>query len=267
MSTATTATEQPTVKVPLFRSAMYEMLMLAFAYPTLDVRERFNTLIEDIEEFDGTSRSGYLDEVRALRVAMSATQTDALAMAHNHLFEQSSVCSPFETEYEIDPFAKGRQLADIAGFYNAFGMTISASRPNMTDFLGTELEFMSLLSRKEAYAVMRGWKKRREVTLDAERSFLRDHLGRWERAICGEISAHTEQDSGPAEGLYGLAARLATRFIGDDVRRFQARPLRLTQRTLGNQEPLTCPFAVTDEDDPPIVEDLAAELGIADHLR
>ncbi len=262
MSTATPRIEQPNIEVPLLRSAMYEMLMLAFAYPTVDVRERFNTLVEDIEEFEGTNRAGYLDEIRALRIAMSGTSTEALAAAHNHLFEQSSVCSPFETEYEADPFAKGRQLADIAGFYNAFGMTISASRPTMTDFLGTELEFMSLLSRKEAYAIARGWNKRREVTLDAERSFLRDHLGRWERAICGEISAHTEQDSGPAEDVYGLAARLATRFISDDVRRFQARPLRLTQRMLGNDEPLACPFAAPDDGDRPIVEDLAAELGI-----
>ena len=141
-------------------------------------------------------------------------------------------------------------------------MAISDDRPTMTDFLGTELEFMSLLSRKEAYAIARGWKKRREVTLDAERSFLNDHLGRWERAICGEIVTHVEQDSGPAEAAYGAAARLATRFISDDVRRFRAHPLRLTQRMLGSDEPIACPFAASDETEPSIIEDLAVELGI-----
>ena len=81
MSTATPRIEQPNIEVPLLRSAMYEMLMLAFAYPTVDVRERFNTLVEDIEEFEGTNRAGYLDEIRALRIAMSGTSTEALAAA------------------------------------------------------------------------------------------------------------------------------------------------------------------------------------------
>lgn len=260
-ATGTPVAEAPGMEVALFRSAMYELLMLAFAYPAGAVRERFAVLAEDLEEFPATVDAGFVDGVRDLRDRMAETPAAALAAAHNHLFEQSAVCSPFETEYEADPFAKGRSLADIAGFYRAFGMAVSDDRPTMTDFLGTELEFMSLLARKEAYATARGWTRRREVTLDAERSFLRDHLGRWERAICGEIAAHTEQDSGAAEAAYGAAARLATRFISADVRRFGARPLRLTQRMLGNDEPVSCPFAPADEE-PPIVEDLARELGV-----
>lgn len=259
--TTATHTDPTAVNAALFRSAMYELLMLAFAYPTEESRERLAGLVEDMDEVETPGREAYLDEARRAVNALLDTPLGALGAAHNHLFEQSSVCSPFETEYEADPFAKGRQLADIAGFYNAFGMTISAERPTMTDFLGTELEFMSLLSRKEAYASIRNWKRRREVTLDAERSFLRDHLGRWERVICKEIVDHTDQDTGPGEDAYGLVARLTTRFVGDDVRRFQVHPLRLTQRMLGNQEPLSCPFAAPADEDTSIIDEIASEAG------
>ena len=251
----------PQVTAALFRSAMYEFLMLAFAYPTEQVRERLDVLVEDLEEFPPAHDSGYLEEARAVAAGLAALPPSSLAPVHNHLFEQSAVCSPFETEYEADPFAKGRQLADIAGFYRAFGMQVSADRPTMTDFLGTELEFMSLLSRKEAYAAVLGWKRRRRVAVEAERSFLRDHLGRWERVICGEITTHAAADAGTGESAYGALARLTTRFVSEDVRRFGVHPLRLKHRMLSSGEPMECPFA-QPSDEPSVVEDLAVEHGI-----
>lgn len=246
----TAALASPAVEVALFRSAMYEALALAFAYPTLTTLERLSTLLEDLADLDVTARAEHLVEVTELREAFDGRSPVALAAAHNHLFELSSVCTPYETEYEADPFAKGRQLADIAGFYRAFGMSVSPERPNMTDHLGTELEFMALLTRKEAYAEARGWKRRRATTVDAERSFLRDHLGRWERAICREVVEHVQQDGGAEEAAYGVTARIATRWVSADVRRLGVHPLRLTQRLLGNQEPVECPFAPQVEEPP-----------------
>ncbi len=254
----TAVMDDPTVAVALFRSAMYEALALAFAYPEPAACERLETLLADLEEFAPTLEAGYIEDIQRLRGLFASVTPEELAAQHNHLFEQSTVCSAFETEYEADPFAKGRQLADIAGFYQAFGMEVARSRPTMQDFLGTELEFMSLLSRKEAYAAARHWSHRRKVTVDAERMFLRDHLGRWDRAICKSIEQHVAQDHAATGAVYAEAARLCSRFVDEEVRRFQVRPLRLTQRMVGNTEPMDCPFAAPDEE-PSIVETLGAE--------
>ena len=108
-------------------------------------------------QFAPAGESGFLEETQAVAEALLAIPVEALAAVHNHLFEQSAVCSPYETEYEADPFAKARQLADISGFFGAWGLMASSARPTMQDFIGSELEFLSLLSRKEAYTAARNW--------------------------------------------------------------------------------------------------------------
>lgn len=240
---------QPPVQAAVFRSAMYEALALALAYPTPTLLRRLGEALSDLLELPETRQAGYDGSLRAMLDRVD-TEVEALAAEHNHLFEHSAVCSPYETEYEADPFAKARQLADIAGFYSAFGMSISTLRPTLQDFLGTELEFMAYLARKEAYAAARNWRHRRQLTVDAERSFLHDHLGRWEKAVCKDVAEHTalEGDS-PAAAFYGAAAALCVRWVEDELRRFGTKPLRLTQRMVGNDEPVACPFAVASDED------------------
>jgi TorA maturation chaperone TorD len=44
------------------------------------------------------------------------------------------------------------KLADVTGFYAAFELTPATARPDMEDHIAAELEFMSVLALKEAYA-------------------------------------------------------------------------------------------------------------------
>lgn len=243
--------QRPPVQAAIFRSAMYEVLSIALAYPTPSLRGRLDDAIADLIERPEVADAGYADDLARMRDALAASETEVLAAEHNHLFEHSAVSSPYETEYEPDPFAKARQLADIAGFYTAFGMSVSTIRPTLQDFLGTELEFMSYLARKEAYAAVRDWKHRRQLTVEAERSFLHDHLGRWEKAVCKDVTEHTAVEAGvnSAAPFFGAAASLCVQFVEDELRRFGTKPLRLTQRMVGNDEPVACPFAVAAAED------------------
>jgi TorA maturation chaperone TorD len=65
-------------------------------------------------------------------------------------FTMCRECPPFETEYcsNQEPFYRAQQMADIAGFYNAFGLKVS-ERP---DYLPLQLEFMALLLTKQRLA-------------------------------------------------------------------------------------------------------------------
>src|SRR5262245_56598666 len=54
-------------------------------------------------------------------------------------------CPPYETEYcpNSEPFFRTQQMADVAGFYSAFGLTGSTTRRERPDILIRELEFMA----------------------------------------------------------------------------------------------------------------------------
>jgi len=85
----------------------------------------------------------------------------------------------YETSYEPGPGASGGptfQMADIAGFYRAFGFEVSGERP---DHIVPELEFLALVLVKEAYALMAGQVEGAEICATARRRFIAEHLGRW----------------------------------------------------------------------------------------
>jgi TorA maturation chaperone TorD len=88
------------------------------------------------------------------------------------------LCPIYEVEYDKNrAVSQGPTLADIAGFYRAFGLEIIAhERP---DHLALELEFLSVLSYKEVVAFRNNLLEQAEICRDAQRKFLEAHLGRW----------------------------------------------------------------------------------------
>ncbi len=76
------------------------------------------------------------------------------------------------------------RLADIAGFYSAFGFAVHHDRP---DHIVAELEFMSVLLIAEADARDDGRVEQAEIAGDAARVFLRDHLGTWVTAWASRV--------------------------------------------------------------------------------
>lgn len=87
--------------------------------------------------------------------------------------------SPYETTYEPRPGVGGGQtfrLADIAGFYRAFGFEVSGERP---DHIVPELEFVALLYAKEAHALLTGQEENAETCRAARHAFLAEHLMWW----------------------------------------------------------------------------------------
>lgn len=128
-------------------------------------------------------------------------------------------CPPYETEFcpTQEPFYRAQQMADVAGFYNAFGLNVSRTRPDRPDHISLELEFMSLLVTKHRLAGRgrrRHAKGRREVSRQAQWCFLRDHLVWWVPSYATGL--RRKAGTGP----YAALARILAAFMPLERSRF-----------------------------------------------
>jgi TorA maturation chaperone TorD len=95
-------------------------------------------------------------------------------------------CPPYETEYHpsSESFFCSQQMADVAGFYGAFGLATAQAVPERPDYLGLELEFMAFLLLKKRLALASAEHnpdaaEQARVCDAAQRDFFRDHLAWW----------------------------------------------------------------------------------------
>lgn len=112
---------------------------------------------------------------------------------HNALFEStfglvvSGACPPYETEYIHSRFTfqRSNAMADVAGFYRAFGMATAAQSPERPDHLSLQLEFMATLCGLEERAATdaSGNALKARICRRAQRRFLEEHLAWWAPAF------------------------------------------------------------------------------------
>lgn len=204
----------PAIQAILARSAIYKALSLAFSRPTPDIvatlRGPWIARLEGAQEHLPVA-DRFEEEVRGLREALA--DLDGLPAEHQGLFGPAPSCTPYETEYGPLPSArKGHDLADILGFYGAFGFRLAEAARDLPDHIAIELEFMSLLLAKEAYAGIHGLAEEAALCRDAAGKFLQDHVGRWVHAFAGRLEACT---SSP---FYQVLSRMLRRFVESEGR-------------------------------------------------
>jgi len=130
-------------------------------------------------------------------------------------------CPMNEIEYgdlKADPLFQPHRLADLAAFYRAFGLEVGGDGAERQDHLSIELEFMSVLAGKKAFAIEHQLDDEIALCQDAERKFLREHLGRWLPACIWRLSKSLPD--GPLAAL----ARFVREFVAADCLRLCIKP-------------------------------------------
>lgn len=152
-------------------------------------------------------------DVRELITALT-TPRDTIVEEHNRVFGLVTPreCPPYETEYHpcADAFFRSQQLADVAGFYRAFGLETADGRADRPDHVALELEFVAVLLMKKRLALQEETGdavERARLCDGAHREFFKAHLAWWvptftiglRRKACG--------------GLYEVLARVLAALI------------------------------------------------------
>lgn len=117
-----------------------------------------------------------------------AAEKDNLRLEYDRLFRGSEIWL-YGAEYTAEnEFQRSRSLADINGFYKAFGLEVAGDRP---DSLTCELEFMYYVILKESRAPD---EEKASVCLDAGRKFFKEHLYPAAKRIAKKIISHAKCD-------------------------------------------------------------------------
>lgn len=226
----------------LRRAAVIRVLAQGFTYPASGHRRTMQNEFTVLRQ----TRADHSKAIgHDLVHAWQEVSEEALAAEYVRLFTGNGPCPLHETAYGDGRRMNGRpvELADINGFYAAFGLEPSASNPDLPDTLVTELEFYSLLLVKQAYALSRHWAGQRRVSEDAARLFLEQHLGRWVGAFAEGVRAHA------AVQAYRELARTVNDVVAVECAVMQVRPVLNSGRMPYDEmqaDAFTCPHEGTD---------------------
>lgn len=203
------------------RSDLYLWLSRTFRYPDADTmsgleESTLNYLEAMLNTFSERARDALHPVLATLRATSTGLELPSLQSEHRRVFGhiESSSCPPYETRYgSRHLFQQTQQLADIAGFYRAFGLDLSEGANERPDHLAIELEFLHFLCLKEAYALAHHGPEQVELCRDAEAKFLMEHLLSWAPSFAKRLQGVA------GDGFYKHVGSLMAAFLSTEAAR------------------------------------------------
>jgi TorA maturation chaperone TorD len=224
----------------LARAVVWRFVSLGFAPPSAALRRALEDESERLGLEIALDRLG----LPPFRCEPPPDLEDVFGGIFGHTL-RSGPC-PYETEYGgAHVFQQAQELADLQGWYAAFGLERRSDGRERVDHIGCECEFVGFLATKEAYLLERRDDEQLERVRQAYRRFLRDHLGRFGTAVTTRL----EKLGSP--GFYGDLATLCRTFLASECRRVGVRPgpRALPLRPEEPDVPAAC--GASDDGEPP----------------
>ena len=227
ISTPQAIKDSPAVERALNRSKLYLLISWSLLYPEDDEFLDYlqsgefvddgRTAIETLQSMldgQGGDRAGQklmslkkqLDLVEQFITSeCTGWQLGDLQSEHRRVFSNVITldCPPYETLFGNDHvFAQSHVMGDISGFYRAFGVELSKDIHERLDHLSVEFEFMHFLTYKESYSRCHDGAEKTQIVVDAQKKFVRNHIGRWVPLFCRMLSKKADS------GFFRLVAEM-----------------------------------------------------------
>ena len=211
--------KKETVKRLLVLSQAYQFLSSSLFEPN----EQHLELLNDQEYMDEvgsclveTGANKLSESFDHVKKGLQHSTLDTLLDEYRNIFGSTTVatdCPPYEMYFSGSHiFQQTQDLADISGFYRAFGLEVlKDDTTNRWDHVAVELEFLHFLTYKQAYAIENHGDEEQESCLTAKKKFLNAHIGRWIKAFSRAV------ESKSPSGFYRKAAKLASDFVHFDM--------------------------------------------------
>ena len=201
------------------RAALWRLLSLGFAHPTDEMLGELRALTEGILELEGSA------ELELVLEALRSSRADDLEAEYQALFGGKVAVAPYEGSYELDPVRQGRQLADVAGFYRAFGAEAHGPEAERPDHLGCELEFLAYLELRRLVLEEADDADGAELLDEIAESFLGDHAGRWLPTFFEDV-----RRTAPEGSVFAAFAALGEAVVAAELERRGIQPSPLPRR-------------------------------------
>jgi len=185
----------------VFRAGLTRLAGRILGYPDREALAEIHDLAEKVRTLTGDeSWQARLDNVAEQAAAASSDELEGEYLA---LTEGNGRASLAEGSYAPGVGAALElRLADLSGYYAAFGMERDPGAPR-PDHASVELEFYSELLLRTAYGIETGDAEQEAICSDAARNFLAQHLGGWLPLAAERLGQQAE--SGHLVGAAGLA--------------------------------------------------------------
>ena len=228
--------DAPAVERALSRSKLYLLLSWSFLYPeddefldylqsgefVEDGRAALDNLTKALEDKSGPlaqeSLSAIVAHLDAIEEWVNAEGSNwnlqDLRDDHRRVFSNviSLDCPPYETLFGNDHvFGQSYTMGDIAGFYSAFGLQLSHDIHERIDHLSVELEFIHYLAYKESYALIHDGPEKLQTVVDAEKRFVKEHVGRWVPLFSGMLKRKADY------GFYKALADFTSDWVAFEI--------------------------------------------------
>ncbi|MEK7483194.1 MAG: molecular chaperone TorD family protein [Planctomycetota bacterium] len=175
----------------------------------------------------------------------------------------SRECPPYQTEYCPQTFSvyRSHQIADIAGYYAAFGIEPSRQFPLRADHIVLEFEFMAWVISKALYAEDDGESDGEAICKEAQKKFFQEHLVWWVPAFASALHRKAEgitNDSNKeyitSRSYYGQLSILLASFIPLERNFLQVAPptelitpnMQIQEESSSPENCEECPLASSD---------------------
>ncbi len=228
--------DSPAVERALARSKLYLLLSWSYLYPEDDefldylqsgelaedgraaldsLRAALPTPIDQETEEVLQGIAGHFDAVENW-VSSEGINWDIQDLRDEHRRVFSNVialdCPPYETLFGNDHvFGQSYVMGDIAGFYSAFGVQLAQDIHERLDHLAVELEFLHFLAYKESYALCHDGPEKLKTVIEAEKKFVKEHVGRWVPLFSGMLKKKAEY------GFYKTVADLTAQWVAFEI--------------------------------------------------